>query len=195
MDGDKKDAASQPQQDAGWQYKAEDPGKAFDQGPADPEPAGTPVTGSVEWSASEFVAHEKGFGWYAALMLGAVLIAAGLYFITRDRVAAAVVVIMAIILAIIAARPPRTINYRVNEFGLTAGNKFYPYKAYKSFAMPDDGPFASVVLIPLKRFDFPISAYLAPDSQRKVLETLSNHLPLEPGRLDAVEQFMRQLRF
>lgn len=196
MDGDKKEAGNQPKEDAAWQYKSEVPAEAFAQAPEIPVQAGAGAAeSSVEWSASEFISHEKGFGWYAVLILGAVLVGGVLYFATRDVVSVAVVIIMAIILAIASARKPKTINYKVDESGLTAGNKFYPYKAYKSFAMPEDGPFAIVVLVPLKRLEFPISAYLAPDSQQKVVETLSNHLPLERGELDAVEQLMRQLRF
>ena len=196
MDGDKKPADNAPQEDSGWKYNSGSPADNFS------PTIDTPVYGTqesdavVEWTASEFVAHEKGVGWYMVLMLAAALISAGLYLLTRDVFSVVVVVIMALALAVASARKPRVVNYRVDESGLTAGSKFYPYRAFKSFVMPEDGgPFASIVLMPLKRFDFPVSAFLAPDSQDKVLDSLSKHLPMERGQLDGLEKLMRQLRF
>src|SRR5690606_25019420 len=116
--------------------------------------------GSVEWTASEFVAHDKGSGWYMLLFLAAAAIAALLYLITRDMFSAGAAMAMAFILGIAGARKPRVVPYRLDESGLTAGKRFYPYREFKSFAMPDDGPFVGVTLIPLKRFGFPVSFYL-----------------------------------
>ena len=196
MDGENKDATNGAAKEAaGWQYKAESSGQGFAGTLDGPMPGSPADDAGVEWSASEFVAHDKGFGWYFVLMMAAILVAAILYFVTRDVIAAVVVIVMAIVLAIIGARKPRTITYHLDSKGLTAGNRFYPYRAYKSFAVPEDGPFASIVLVPLRRFDLPVSAYLAPDSQQRALEVLSGHLPMEQGKLDAVEQFMRRIRF
>jgi hypothetical protein len=196
MDGDHQDANAKPQEEGGWQYKSENATDVFAPAPdTGAALASSADSAGVAWSASEFVAHEKSFSWYAILLLLAVLIGAVLYVATRDLLSMVVVLIMAIILAVIGARKPRVIAYKVDGSGLTAGNKFYPYRVYKSFAVPDEGPFASVVLIPLKRFELPVSAYLAPDSQQKVLEILSSHLPMAHGELDAMERLMRQLRF
>lgn len=189
MDGDKKSAES-INETAGWQFKPAD-------GPAAPSAAGSAEgAAGVEWSASEFVAHEKGFGWYALLALGTAVVAAGLYLLTRDLISAIVVVVMAVILAIASGHKPRVVTYRLDDAGLTAGKKFYPYSAYKSFSMPDDGgPFTSIVLVPLKRIGFPTGAYLAPDSQQEVLELLSRHLPLERGELSFFDELVAHLRF
>ena len=149
----------------------------------------------VEWTASEFVAHEKNFGWYALLLLVSIVVAGGLYFITRDVFSAGVVIVIAIIMAIAAAHKPRQVAYRLDGSGITVGKNFHPYSDYKSFAMPEEGPFVSIVLVPMKRFGLPLSAYLAPDTQDKALNLLSNYLPLERGELDNIEKLMRQLRF
>lgn len=189
----------QSQENAGWQYK---PGSTLDQPFAPPDGADAVSAGqgaaddAVEWSASEFVAHEKNFGWYAALALVTALVSAGLYLVTRDTFTVGVVAAMAVILGIAAARKPRVVAYRVDNSGITVGRNFHSYREYKSFAIPEEnGPFASIVLVPMKRFGIPLSAYLAPDSQQKALEVLSGHLPMERGKLDAVDQLMRQLRF
>jgi len=190
---DKKKKEPEQSQESGW-YKSGDTG--VDSGPAaDGAESSEPSDDSIEWTASEFVAHDKSFGWFALLALCALALAALLYLVTRDMFTAVVVVIMAAILGVAGARKPRVISYRLDRSGLTAGKKFFPYRNYKSFAMPDDGPFTSIVLIPMKRFDFPTSAYLAPDSQEKAIEALADHLPMELGELDNVERLMRQLRF
>jgi hypothetical protein len=194
MDRDKKKAA-EGGDGAGWQYNA-DAGGGTPGTMAEAEDYGAEGSDDiVEWSASEFVAHEKGFGWYAVLAVVAVTISAGLYLLTQDRFSAAVVVIMAIILGVAGAHKPRVITYRLDGKGLTAGKKFYPYSSYKSFSMPDDGPFTGIVLVPLKRFGLPTGAYLAPESQDKALEVLSSHLPLERGEPGMIDHLMQQLRF
>lgn len=183
-------------EDAGWAYR---PGGAQTSA-AQAEQAGAAgsaasASGVVEWSASEYVAHEKGFGWYALYAIVAVLIIALLYFITKDKFSTGALLLMAIIFAVAAGRKPRVVTYRLDKSGLTVGQKFYPYGMFKSFRMPEDGPFTSVYLIPLRRFDFPVGAFLAPDSQREALEVLASHLPLERGEPGLVDQIMRQLRF
>lgn len=189
MDGDKKQDAKAPEA-AGWQYK---PGSNT---PAQMAAEPSVQAEAIEWSASEFVAHEKGFSWYAFLALGTAVVAVVLYFVTRDLLSVIVVVVMAAILAVAGSHKPRVVTYRLDNAGLTAGKKFYPYSAYKSFSMPDDGgPFTSIVLVPLKRLSFPTGAYLAPDSQQEVLELLSSHLPLERGELSFFDELVAHLRF
>jgi hypothetical protein len=195
MAGDQKQ--NEGEQAGGW-YKA-DPGASQPVNPLNQpstaQPSAPADDGSVEWTASEFVAHEKGAGWFLLLAVAAVVIGALLYLITRDVFSAGIVPAMAVILGVAGARKPRVVSYRVDQSGLTVGKRYFPYREYKSFAVPDDGPFASVVLVPMKRFGFPVSAYLAPDSEEKVVEVLAEHLPMERDKLDLVEKLMRQLRF
>ena len=194
MDGDKR--RSDEAEKAGWHYASGDraagSGENTKLRPGTSSRAGADT---VEWSASEFVAHEKGLGWYGFLAAAAVAVAVVLYLITHDILGVVVVMIMAITFGVAGARKPKVIEYRLDNTGLAAAGKFYPYNEYKAFAMPEQGPFASIVLVPLKRFGLPVSAYLAPDSQQKVVTLLSEHLPMERGQLDGVERLMRRLRF
>lgn len=193
MDGDNKQTTKATEA-VGWQYKSAGGVAGSVDAAAETQPAAAKGD-FVEWSASEFVAHDKGFGWYAVLVLGTILVSAGLYLLTRDKFSVIVVLIMAAILGVASARKPRIINYRLDNAGLTAGKKFYPYGEYKSFSMPEDGPFAAIVLVPMKRLSFPTGAYLAPDSQQKAVDILANHLPLERDELTLFDQVVNQLRF
>ena len=194
MDGDKQKKDT-PQEEISWQYKPE---VGSTTGALEPDDSAS-IEGAkdavVEWTASEFVAHDKGFGWYALLAVGALVVSAGLYLMTKDIFTVVVVLIMAAILGVAGARKPKVVKYRLDNSGLKVGRRLYPYRAYKSFTMPEEGPFISIVLVPLRRFDFPVSAYLAPDSQDKALDFLSSHLPMEPSGLDRLERLMRALHF
>jgi hypothetical protein len=190
----------QSQDEGHWQYKPAGSASAPKSSPdfsdtSDSALAQTEAADGVEWTASEFVAHDKGPSWYALLILAALGVAGVIYIITKDIFSTVVVLILAIILAVAAGRKPRVLTYRLDDNGITAGSKFYPYANFKSFAFLEEEPFASIVFIPMKRFGMPFSVYLAPEDEQKVLGMLSQHLPLERGELDSVDRFMRRVRF
>jgi hypothetical protein len=205
--GDDQSAQTeQPQEGGSWQYKPASASATPPMQPAQTQPAAAlaPATASaptsaepeiVEWTASEFVAHDKGPGWYALLILAALGVAGVIYIITQDAFSTVVVLILAVIMAVAASRKPRVLTYRLDKNGVTAGNKFHPYKDYKSFAYQEEGPFASIVFVPMNRFSFAFSVYLAPEDEDRVIKALSAHLPLERGQLDSVDRLMRRVRF
>jgi len=194
MDGDKKQAVKS-EEAGGWQYKPAAGAPAPVVGMAEEASQSSDDTGSIEWTASEFVAHDKSFSWYSLLAMGVIVIAAALYLVTRDVFSAVVVLVIGVVLGVAGSRKPKVITYRLDGSGLTAGTKFYAYSDYKCFTMPEEGPFASIVLMPMKRFGIPVSAYLAPDSQQEVLKVLSSYLPLEKGQMGGIDRIMRELRF
>ncbi len=184
------------QEEAGWQYKPMAGSAAGADLSADtPAELDASLPDSVEWTASEFIAHEKGFGWYAMLALAAVFITACIYMLTKDKFAAAVAAIMIAILAISGSHKPRVIAYRVDATGITVNGKLYPFSAYKSFSVPDEGALTSILLVPLKHVSFPVGAYLSPDTQDEVLEIVSRYLPLERHETTTFDRLMRHLRF
>lgn len=185
-----------------WQYKpsgsAAPQEPSFAEGHVPPASSTGPASsaeGDVEWTASEFVSHEKNVVWYLLLAGITILISAAVYWLTNDIFSTGVVAVVGAIFAIAGSRKPRVLTYRLDRNGLTIGAKLYPYGNYKSFAYLDEKPFASIVFIPMKRFGVPISVYLAPEDERRVVEALSKHLPLERGRIDAIDRLMRSVRF
>jgi hypothetical protein len=173
-----------------WHYKSEDGG-----GPGHTASGYSAPDKTIEWTASEFIAHHKGFGWYALLFLGTVLVTALIFWITRDRIAAGAIVVCALIFAVAGAHKPRVLTYRLDSSGLTIGPKFYPYNNYKAFAVIDEGPFSSISFLPLKRFMPGLSIYFAPEDEAHIIEVLSSYLPLQPGSTSAFDDLMRRIRF
>lgn len=149
----------------------------------------------VSWTASEFIAHAKSAGWYTLLFLGAAVAAIGMYLLTKDKVTSTVLVVVALLFGIMAARKPRELNYAVNEAGITVGPKFYPYRNFKSFSVIQEGGVESVWFMPLQRFMPGLTIYFAPDEADKIMQVISSFLPFEPREADLLDRAMHRLRF
>ncbi len=151
--------------------------------------------GSVTWTASEFIAHDKTVVWYLGLMVAAALLAAGIYWLTKDMVSAAVIIVAALFLAYYGSHQPRQLEYHLDGQGVKVGERHYGYSAFRSFSVMPEGAFSSIVFMPLKRFALPLTLYYAPDDEDKIVKILSDQLPLEDRRPDAVDSLMRRIRF
>ena len=162
-----------------------------DDAPLPPEPSGD----TISWTASEYIAHHKSSGWYLALVGAAILVAAIIYLLTRDAISTAVVLVGAVIFGVYAGRQPRELQYTLDAHGLTIDQKFYPYEGFRSFAVIDEGAFASIAFMPLRRFAPLVSIYFAPDDEDRIIELLSERLPFEEHPNDPIDNFMRRIRF
>lgn len=162
--------------------------------PQQPQPQAQPVD-SVSWTASEFVAHEKSAGWYATLLLVALIIAASIAWITKDAVSTAVILFGSLVFGIYASRKPRQLPYVVDLRGIQVGDKHFGYEEFRSFSVLAEGSFPSIVFMPLKRFSPILSVYYAPGDEEKILSILSAALPYEEHRQDAVDRLMQRIRF
>lgn len=167
--------------------------QANQQAPPLPSPTGS--VAPISWTASEFVAHEKNFNWYAGLIAIAAVVSILIYMVTRDVTSSVVVVVCALALGVLANRKPRQLQYALSESGITIGNKHFDYGAFKSFSVVPEGAFSSVVFIPLKRFAPPTTIYYAPEDEDRILDILSNVLPLEEHKPDAIDSIARRVRF
>jgi hypothetical protein len=158
--------------------------------------AAAPVSSDgITWTASEYIAHDKSPGWYGMLALAALVLAAIFYFMTKDPVSPAVVVVSALLLGVYGARKPRQLQYGLGPDGITVGAKHYTYGEFRSFSMVDDGAFSSIVFQPLKRFAPPLTIYFAPEDEDHIVSVLSSSLPLDQHQPDAVDRLMRRIRF
>jgi hypothetical protein len=149
----------------------------------------------ITWTASEFIARHKGFGWYVILAAATGVAAVLIYLLSRDAITVGAVVAAIILFGVSAARKPRVLTYHMNEKGLTIGDKFYPYGIFRSFSVIDEDAFSSILLQPLKRFMPPLSVYYEPQDEDRIVEILATHLPLETRQPDAVDRLMHRIRF
>ncbi|HSX36076.1 MAG TPA: hypothetical protein VLH84_04045 [Patescibacteria group bacterium] len=211
MDEQEQHPTDSAPSEPGWTYKPTDDrpvqpyGAEMGAGAAPSIPTGLkavdnpqtapPPEPTLTWTASEFIAHEKSGGWYALAGLAALAVSAAVYLITHDMFSTAIVVLLGILFSVIAARQPRVVSYSLSPQGVTSGARFYPYNTFKSFAVTHDQALVNVTLLPLKRFGFPLTMYMPPDDQDRIIAEIATKLPMQPNESDRVERAMHRLRF
>ena len=164
--------------------------------PEVPAPAPHPHhIGSVSWTASEFIAHDKDPKWFAALAGVTVLVVAIVYLMTRAVFSAVVVAITGVLFGVVANRSPREMHYSVDDHGVSIGNKIYPYGDFRSFSVQQEGPLKSLTFMPLKRFMPPLSMYYDPADEDKISDVLTARLPMQDHPHDPLEKLMKWIRF
>ncbi len=179
-----------------WQYKPDEGGSSQDPsaGSTDAIPGSkSRPDKDISWEASEFIDHQHGPGWYMALALITIALAAALVF-TKDYIAAVIVIVLGVVVAIFASRKPAIAKYEITESGLSVNGKVYRYRDYKSFAIFREGALSSINLFPLKRFMPPVSAYFEATDESKIIAVLGNYLPYEQRKIDTIERISRRLR-
>lgn len=172
---------------------------SIDQGlDSDPENLALPISSDVEpivWTASEFIAHEKPASWFLILASVAIVIALAAWLITKDLLTVTVIIVSAFTFGFYARQKPRTLQYRLDELGLTIANKFYSYTDFHSFYIQEEGAFYSISFFPLKRFGTLITVYFDPTIESQIQQILVPRLPIETKKNDIVDSFMKRIRF
>ena len=180
------------QPESNWQFNSEG-GQVI--GPA-PNNAGTNSDDeAISWTASEFIEHDKGFGWFALLGVGAALMMLVTYLLTRDVVSTIIMLVVTICFGTFAVRKPRTLPYRLDDTGLHIDKRTYHYSQFKSFSLVQDGGIRSIQLTPLKRMLPPLNIYMDPTDEDRIVDALADYLPLEPHQPEMIDRLMRRLRF
>lgn len=179
---------AEPAQDATWQYQ-----QSAAPAPTAFEPA-LPQDG-ITWTASEFIAHEKGAQWYGLLLLVGLAAASADYLLFRDTISSVIILLAVVAFSALSARKPRTQQYTITPGGLQIGAKAYFFQDFKNFSIAEEGAIASIVFMPMKRFMPALTIYVAPDMEDQVVDFLSALLPFEQHRADAVDSLMRRIRF
>ena len=152
-------------------------------------------TDGLRWTASEFIAHEKTAGWHMGLLAVAVVAAVALWFITKDIVTAVVVVMAGGVLSLYGGRRPGELQYQLDNDGLSIGTRHFSFDEFRAFAVVPEGAFASIALLPTKRFAPMTTLYFAPEDGDVIVEILGNHLPQQPMKADLIDGLMRKIRF
>ncbi len=149
----------------------------------------------IEWTASEYIAHHKPASWYVLLGSIVAVISIAVYLLTQDVVSTSVVVIAGVLFGVFALRKPEVRTYQLKTSGLTISNKHFPFDLFKSFAVHEEQALRSIFLMPMKRFMPGLTLYFPPDQEEKIVNALSDYLPLEDREPDAIDKLMNKIRF
>ncbi len=150
---------------------------------------------NISWQASEFVMHQKPAWWYAAFVGVALAIGLIFVFVFKDIFAAVAILMVFGLTMKLAARKPRTLQYVIDEVGISIAERTFPYDTFRSFSIIRDGGLDSIFLHPLQRFSLPIIIYFDPDDANAIAEALSYHLPHEESEMSSIDRLSRTLRF
>ncbi len=206
MDGDKNDSQIAPEQSENTAESAkmtqpeapqQSPAQTLSEPEANPGlPEPSLASGQVvTWVASEFIAHTKTIGWYAALFVVTIVFAAAVWFLTKDMVATVVIVFAGLLFGTYAARKPRQINYALDGRTLTVGQRSHPLNEFRSYTIVPEGAFSSIMLMPLQRFGLITTIYFDPQDEAAIVDILSHRLPHEERKPDAIDRVLRRIRF
>jgi len=147
----------------------------------------------ITWEAEEYLVREHNLGWYFGLLI-----------ITTGLVALAVwlrwwtflilIVLSVVAILVTSLRPPRKINYTLNQDGLTEGKLIHRYEDYRAFGIMKEGSHYSAVLIPKKRFSINVKVYFPTGSGEAIVDALGARLPMEEVKLDFLDKIVNFLR-
>ena len=151
--------------------------------------------GSVSWTASEFVAHEKNGGWFAILIAGSIILAAIIFIVTREWLSIIAITVLAVAVGVFGNLKPRVLQYEISPKGITVGDKHFAFEDFKSFSVIEDGAIASIQLLPQKRLKTLLTVYLDPAQTDNIIELLGDYLPFDQRKRDMSDKLSSRFRF
>jgi hypothetical protein len=148
----------------------------------------------IEWTALEYEEKERSKDWFWALGIivvtaGAAAIIFGNYFF------AALIVLSGVMLGFFAIKKPGTVAYELNDKGLKAGTRLFPYENIKSFWLQKE--IRPTLFIKSERFFMPIIPIPIDDSMTEHVRDLflSKNIPEEEMREHISDKIMEGLGF
>lgn len=183
---------TEPEQSS-WQFNG--PRSEYASDYTDNAAAITPMTEPIEWTASEYISHDKPPAWYAAFFGISVTVIIGTYFLTRDWLPTVVIFLSSVTMGVYANRKPGTRTYRLDDHGLTINGRLFSYGSFKSYSVIEEGAINSIWLKPIKKFTPMAVMYFSPEDENKIVSVLSAFLPHEKRELDAFDRFSKQIKF
>ena len=148
---------------------------------------------AVSWSAEEYIVRERNAWWYIGLFLVGTALSALAVFLQWWTFL--ILIILSVVAIFISTfHPPRTIQYTLDDKGLTEGSKLHKYEDYKAFGILKEGDHFSAVLIPKKRFGANVKVYFPGENGEAIVDALGYRLPMEEVKLDLLDKLVNFLR-
>ena len=147
----------------------------------------------VSWEAEEYITKDHPVGWYFGLAIVSIGLSA-LAIWLQGWTFLALIVISVFAILVFSLRPPRKLNYTIDNEGITEGKILHKYEDYKAFGILKEGEHFSAILIPKKRFGMSTKVYFPEGSGEAIVDQLGAHLPMEEVKLDFLDKIVNFLR-
>ncbi len=165
-----------------------------DTAPEDDNAHYEPQAPAFTWQASEYLHHDKTPMWY--MVLGGITLALVVGMVVfKQWFSIPVIVVMAAALAVYGAKKPRTLNYAVDNHGITIEGKFHPFTNFRSFAVIQDVAWHMIDLEPTQRLMPRLTVLFDSDDFQPVVSQLAAQLPEVDRAPDWTERLARYLKF
>jgi len=151
-----------------------------------------------QWQAPEFVSTQKPLGWFVGVwMFFAGLIALSIWLQSGYTMIITIVLLVLTPLStsIWAVRKPKTLIYKITNYGVEVENKQYLYDDFRAFYEYKDYNQPTLDLIPAKRFGTLVSMPLATPDANEIKSTISQMVPIIEHDEDMIDKLFRRLRF
>lgn len=147
----------------------------------------------VNWEAREYIVREKHTGWWIGFAV-VVLVLCVVAILLQQWLFLVVVILAAISLTLHVTRKPRTLHYSLSKDGLSEGNNLYSFDEFKSFGILNENNHYSLVLVPKKRFGMRVTVFFPESEGEQIVDMFGERLPMEPVKLDFMDNLVRWLR-
>ena len=147
----------------------------------------------ISWEAEEYIVKNHNAIWYIGLSVVSIALCALAVWL-QGWTFLALIIVSVITLLIYTLRPPRKIQYHIDNDGITEGKTIYRYSDYRAFGILQEGSHYSAVLIPKKRLGLSAKIYFPETSGEVIVDFLGNHLPMEEVKLDLLDRLVNFLR-
>lgn len=148
----------------------------------------------VQWEAPEYLALERGkvwYIWFAVVVLA--LVAVSIFFI-KSFTFTILIPVMATALFVYTRRPPAIVSYTVSRKGVHVNDKLYTYQEFKAFSVHSAVGQHVLTLVPLKRFNFGLTAYFPEEVGEALVDMLAARLPMQTYSTDFIDKLLAKLR-
>ena len=149
---------------------------------------------SFTWQASEYVYHQKPAVWYLALWVLTALLCGGLA-LMHQWLSIVVVVVMALAVMVYSRKEPRTLNYALDDQGISIEGKVSSYHLFKSYSAHEEVGWREIDLEPARRFAPRLTVLCELENYDAIEDILAQHLPRVDRDPDWIERATRYIKF
>jgi len=146
----------------------------------------------LAWEASEFRSYEHNWKWYVAILVASLgVIGYSVY--SKDWFMIAVVVLVNVFLFFFAKKQPKTIQYRITQLGLYAGDHFYSYNEIHSFWLSLKDREKRLNLIFMKKYLPQLTILLDNVDSLQIKTVLGKYIPEQENRSDSLIDLLARI--
>jgi len=148
----------------------------------------------IEWESDNFETHRRGWSWY--LIAVAILLLVLIYTIYSGRwLLAGVVVMVGVVLFLSGRMSPEKVSCRIDDQGITIGNRTYLYDQIKTFWISKTAGTAKLNMISTQRFMPVISLLIKAGSEEMIRSAFGGRVPESKNQqedvIDRINRFLR----